>query len=119
MAFFEIIQKFFNSIGIEIKYFFSGIFGGFVSLRNIKKTTPSTFLTIFYRCVEFLVQIISGALTASYLAPVICDMVHLGERAEISVGFIIGFGGIKIVTIVSNKLLKMLKVEVPKQEEEE
>ena len=85
-----------NEYGIDVGLLVSGLFGAILltskdSARSYGKTISS---------------LVGGAAAANYIAPVIVGITKLnGMHVEYSIGFILGFTGLKSVEYVCNKLL--------------
>ena len=85
-----------ESIGINIAISVAGLFG---SLLMIGKQASHEWKTTFF-------SIISGVASANYLTPVILDITKMSVKYEVSIGFIMGFLGLKGVEIISKKIVK-------------
>jgi hypothetical protein len=90
------MKELLQSIGINIAISVAGLFG---SLLMIGKQATHQWKTTFF-------SIISGVASANYITPVILDMTKMSQKYEVSVGFIMGFLGLKGVEMISKKLVK-------------
>jgi hypothetical protein len=90
------MRELLQSIGINIAISVAGLFG---SLLMIGKQASHQWKTTFF-------SIISGVASANYLTPVILDITNMSQKYEVSIGFIMGFLGLKGVEMVSKKLIK-------------
>jgi len=93
------MKEILEEIGINIGISVAGLFG---SLLLIGKDAALQWKTSIF-------SIISGVASANYLTPVLIDIIRLDSKYEISVGFVLGFLGLKGVEMVSNKLVKDVK----------
>jgi hypothetical protein len=86
-----------KEIGIEIGFIVSGLFGAILmvsktSANNLKQT---------------ILSILSGMASANYLTPLFIEMTNMkDEKIQNGFAFIIGFLGLKLVELISEKLLK-------------
>jgi len=86
-----------KEIGIQIGFLVSGLFGAILmvsktSSNNLKQTILSLF---------------GGMASANYLTPLIVEITNLkDEKIQNGLAFIIGFLGLKLVELVSDKILK-------------
>jgi len=85
-----------ESIGINIAISVAGLFG---SLLMIGKQATHEWKTTFF-------SIVSGVASANYLTPVILDITKMSTKYEVSIGFIMGFLGLKGVELISKKIVK-------------
>lgn len=84
-------------IGINIALSVAGFFG---SLLMIGKSAASDLRTTF-------TSIIGGVASANYMTPAIVDILRLSDSEYIlSIAFLIGFMGLKLVEMLSKKLFK-------------
>jgi hypothetical protein len=91
------MKDFLAGVGINIALSVAGFFG---SLLMIGKSAATDLRTTF-------MSIIGGVASANYLTPAIVDMLRLSDSEYIlSIAFIIGFMGLKLVELVSKKLFK-------------
>ena len=82
-------------IGINIGISIAGLFG---SLLMLGKKAAINLKTTFF-------SIVTGVASANYLTPIIIDVAGVAEEYELSIGFILGFLGLKGVEYVSNKFI--------------
>ena len=94
-----------KEIGITISFLISGLFGAILmASKNAQTSVKSTILSIF-----------GGMAAANYLTPIMTDLLNLKEaRLQNGLAFIVGFLGLKLVEILSNKFLNQV---APKPEE--
>jgi len=51
-------------------------------------------------------SMLSGVACANYITPIILDMTRMDIKYQVSVGFVLGFLGLRSVEMVSKKLIK-------------
>ena len=85
-----------QSIGINIAICVAGLFGSLLMIG--KQATHEWKSTLF--------SIISGVASANYITPIVLDITKISSKYEVSVGFIMGFLGLKGVEIITKKILK-------------
>lgn len=94
------MKDFLAGIGINIALSVAGFFG---SLLTISKTSAFDLRTTF-------TSIIAGVASANYLTPAVVDILRLGDSEYVlSLAFLIGFLGLKLVEFASKKLFKGVK----------
>lgn len=96
-----------EKIGISISFLISGLFGAILmASKSAKGNIKSA-----------IVSIVGGMASANYLTPVLIDMLKLEEtKLQNGLAFIIGFLGLRLVEIVSEKFLnKIIAVDEPKK----
>lgn len=98
------MKEILEEVGINIGISVAGLFG---SLILIGKDAALQWKTSIF-------SIISGVASANYLTPVFIDIIRLDPKYEISIGFVLGFLGLKGVEMVSNKLVKSSKNDISK-----
>jgi hypothetical protein len=88
-----------KEIGITISFLISGLFGAILmASKNAQTSVKSTILSIF-----------GGMAAANYLTPIMTDLLNLKEaKLQNGLAFIVGFLGLKLVEILSNKFLKQV-----------
>jgi len=94
-----------KDIGITLSFLISGLFGAILMVsNNAKGNLKSTILSIF-----------GGMASANYLTPVMIEMLGLKEaKLQNGLAFIVGFLGLKLVEILSDKFLKQVSpIEPP------
>ena len=93
-----------HKVGIEIGFLISGLFGAvLMATRNSKTDIKSITLSL-----------VGGLSSANFLTPVIVDTLNVTNvKHQNGIAFIAGFLGLKLVEIVSEKLLE--KIDVPKK----
>lgn len=90
------MKEFIEQLGINIAISIAGLFG---SLLMIGKTAAQTWkMTIF--------SMLSGIACANYITPIILDMTRMDVKYQVSVGFVLGFLGLRSVEMISKKLIK-------------
>jgi hypothetical protein len=89
----ELIEELGINIGISV----AGLFG---ALILIGKDAAHSWKTSMF-------SIITGVASANYITPLFLDITRIDIKYQMSVGFILGFLGLKGVEIISNKLLKV------------
>lgn len=93
------IKEFLQEVGINIGISVAGLFG---ALLLIGKSATVNLKTTFF-------SIISGVASANYITPIVIDLIRVDEKYQMSIGFILGFLGLKGVEFISNKFLKKVK----------
>ena len=88
-----------KDIGITISFLISGLFGAiFMASKNAQTSIKSTILSIF-----------GGMAAANYLTPIMIELLNLKEaKLQNGLAFIVGFLGLKLVEILSNKFLNQV-----------
>ena len=88
-----------KEIGITISFLISGLFGAILmASKNTQTSIKSTILSIF-----------GGMAAANYLTPIMTDLLNLNEaKLQNGLAFIVGFLGLKLVEILSNKFLNQV-----------
>lgn len=90
------MKEFIEQLGINIAISIAGLFG---SLLMIGKNAAQTWkMTIF--------SMLSGIACANYITPIILDMTRMDVKYQVSVGFVLGFLGLRSVEMVSKKIIK-------------
>jgi hypothetical protein len=88
-----------KDFGIEIGFLISGLFGAILMVSNTSATNLK----------QTILSIVGGMASANYLTPVVIEMVNMGNtKLQNGLAFIIGFLGLKLVEVVSNKLLSKI-----------
>lgn len=94
------MKEFLEGLGINIALSVAGFFG---SLLMIGKSSAFDLRTTF-------TSIIAGVASANYMTPAIVDILRLGDSEYIlSIAFLIGFLGLKLVEVVSKKVFKQVE----------
>lgn len=94
------MKDFLEGLGIHVALSVAGFFG---SLLMIGKSSAYDLKTTF-------TSIIAGVASANYLTPAIVDMFRLADSEYVlSIAFLIGFLGLKLVEVASKKLFKSVK----------
>ena len=88
-----------KDIGITISFLISGLFGAILmASKNSQTSVKSTILSIF-----------GGMAAANYLTPIMGELLNLNEaKLQNGLAFIVGFLGLKLVEILSNKFLNQV-----------
>ena len=88
-----------KDIGITISFLISGLFGAILmASKNTETGIRSTILSIF-----------GGMAAANYLTPVMIELLNLKEaKLQNGLAFIVGFLGLKLVEVLSNKFLNQV-----------
>jgi hypothetical protein len=88
-----------KDIGITISFLISGLFGAILmASKDTQTSIKSTILSIF-----------GGMAAANYLTPIMTDLLNLEEaKLQNGLAFIIGFLGLKLVEVLSNKFLNQV-----------
>ncbi len=92
------MKELLHEIGINIGISVAGLFG---SLLLIGKNATVKLKTTFF-------SIISGVASANYITPIVLDITRVDIKYQMSVGFILGFLGLKGVEYISNKFIKKI-----------
>ena len=87
----EIIQE----LGINISISVAGLFG---SLIMVGKNAADQWKTSMF-------SIITGVASANYLTPIVVDLGRIDVKYQMSVGFVLGFLGLRGVELISNKFI--------------
>lgn len=94
------MKEFLEGLGINIALSVAGFFG---SLLMIGKSSAFDLRTTF-------TSIIAGVASANYMTPAVVDILRLGDSEYIlSIAFLIGFLGLKLVEVVSKKIFKQVE----------
>jgi len=88
-----------KEIGITISFLISGLFGAILmASKNSQTSVKSTILSIF-----------GGMAAANYLTPIMVELLNLNEaKLQNGLAFIVGFLGLKLVEIISEKFLEKI-----------
>jgi hypothetical protein len=91
----EQLQK----VGIQIGFLISGLFGAILmATKNEKTDTKSVILSL-----------VGGMSAANFLTPVLVDVLNIVNiKHQNGVAFIAGFLGLKLVELISEKLLEKI-----------
>ena len=93
-----------KDIGITISFLISGLFGAILMVSNNAQSNLKS----------AMLSIIGGMASANYLTPVMIEMLGLKEaKLQNGLAFIIGFLGLKLVEVLSNKFLKQVSPPEP------
>jgi hypothetical protein len=88
-----------KDIGITISFLISGLFGAILmASKDTQTSIKSTILSIF-----------GGMAAANYLTPIMIELLNLKEaKLQNGLAFIVGFLGLKLVEVLSNKFLNQV-----------
>lgn len=90
------MKEFVEQLGINIAISIAGLFG---SLLMIGKNAAQTWKTTIF-------SMISGVACANYITPIILDITRMDVKYQVSVGFVLGFLGLRSVETISKKFVK-------------
>lgn len=90
------MKELLHEIGINIGISVAGLFG---SLLLIGKTATVNLRATFF-------SLVSGVASANYITPIVLDITRVDVKYQMSVGFILGFLGLKGVEYITNKFIK-------------
>lgn len=90
------MKEFIEQLGINIAISIAGLFG---SLLMIGKSAAQTWKTTVF-------SMISGVACANYITPIILDITRMNVKYQVSVGFVLGFLGLRSVEVISKKFVK-------------
>jgi hypothetical protein len=89
-----------KNFGIDIGFLVSGLFG---AVLMVSKNTSQNVKSV-------VVSLIGGMASANYMTPVVVELANIKEpKLQYGLAFITGFLGLKLVEIVSDKLLNKLE----------
>lgn len=89
-------NKLLHDLGISVNLLLAGFFGALLLVRKEGKTWKDNLLTL-----------ITGSFSAAYLAPFISETLNFKSQNSLTfVGFVVGFGSIKIVEFIMEKYFK-------------
>jgi hypothetical protein len=90
------MKDFIEQLGINIAISIAGLFG---SLLMIGKNAAQTWKTTIF-------SMISGVACANYITPIILDITRMDVKYQVSVGFVLGFLGLRSVETISKKFVR-------------
>lgn len=90
------MKEFIEQLGINIAISIAGLFG---SLLMIGKSAAQTWKTTVF-------SMLSGVACANYITPIVLDISRIDIKYQVSVGFVLGFLGLRSVEIISKKFIK-------------
>lgn len=90
------MKEFIEQLGINIAISIAGLFG---SLLMIGKSAAQTWKTTVF-------SMISGVACANYITPIILDITRMDVKYQVSVGFVLGFLGLRSVEVISKKFVR-------------
>jgi len=87
-----------KSLGINLGLTLAGFFGSLLLLPRQKNWKMQ------------LIAVLSGTLSATYIAPVIIGILNIqAPNIEYGLAFIVGFSGVKITEVLEVRIMKLLK----------
>ena len=87
-----------KSLGINLGLTLAGFFGSLLLLPRQKNWKMQ------------LVAVLSGTLSATYIAPVLIGILNIqAPNIEYGLVFIVGFSGVKITEVLEVRIMKLLK----------
>jgi len=93
-----------KSLGINIGLTLAGFLGSLLLLPRQKNWKMQ------------LVAVLSGTLSATYIAPVLIGILNVqAANIEYGLAFIVGFSGVKITEVLEVRIMKLLKSSSPQQ----
>lgn len=95
------MKELIEQLGINIAISIAGLFG---SLLMIGKNAATQWRTTIF-------SMISGVACANYITPIILDITRIDIKYQVSVGFVLGFLGLRSVELISKKFVKEIKEE--------
>lgn len=93
------MKEILEEIGINIGISVAGLFG---SLILIGKDAALKWKTSIF-------SIITGVASANYITPIVLDIARVDAKYQMSIGFVLGFLGLKGVELISGKFSKSIK----------
>jgi hypothetical protein len=91
----EQLQK----VGIQIGFLISGLFGAILMATKNEKTDAKS----------VILSLVGGMSAANFLTPVLVDVLNIVNiKHQNGVAFIAGFLGLKLVELISEKLLEKI-----------
>lgn len=93
------MKELIEQLGINIAISIAGLFG---SLLMIGKNAATQWRTTIF-------SMISGVACANYITPIILDITRIDIKYQVSVGFVLGFLGLRSVELISKKFVKEIK----------
>lgn len=100
MANFDEIRQHLLSLGINIGFTFSGLFGSLLLWGDAKNWT------------QRVLSIFAGTVSATYLTPIVVDLSQIQiDGVEHGFAFVIGYSGLTVVEFLEHKYISKLKVK--------
>lgn len=90
----EDVKHFLEDIGIHIGLLMAGLFGAYLSVSVNAQLNGWQKATVM----------VSGAMTANYITPLILNYINLGNQVQYGLAFIVGFSGLKFVEWIIIKI---------------
>ena len=85
-----------KELGIDVPLIMAGFSGGFATLIKNKTLKWS----------EKAVVLCSGGMSANYITPLFAELLNVSEGTFLGLAFFVGFGGLKFVEYLFEKLHK-------------
>lgn len=95
------MKEYIEQLGINIAISIAGLFG---SLIMIGKNAAQQWRTTIF-------SMISGVACANYITPIILDITRMDQKYQVSIGFVLGFLGLRSVELISKRFVKEIKVD--------
>jgi hypothetical protein len=93
------MKEYIEQLGINIAISIAGLFG---SLIMIGKNAAQQWRTTIF-------SMISGVACANYITPIILDITRMDQKYQVSIGFVLGFLGLRSVELISKRFVKEIK----------
>ena len=93
--------EYLKEIGIDVPLIMAGFSGGFATLLRNKSLKWS----------EKAVVLGSGGMSANYITPLLADFLKVSENTFLGLAFFVGFGGLKFVEYIFEKIHKKVDNE--------
>ena len=88
-----------QKVGIQIGFLISGLFGAILMATKNEKTDAKS----------VILSLVGGMSAANFLTPVLVDVLNIVNiKHQNGVAFIAGFLGLKLVELISEKLLEKI-----------
>jgi hypothetical protein len=93
--------EYLKGIGIDVPLIMAGFSGGFATLLRNKSLKWS----------EKAVVLGSGGMSANYITPLLASFLNVSEDTYLGLAFFVGFGGLKFVEYIFEKIHKKVDDE--------
>jgi hypothetical protein len=93
--------EYLKELGIDVPLIMAGFSGGFATLLRNKSLKWS----------EKAVVLGSGGMSANYITPLLADFLKVSENTFLGLAFFVGFGGLKFVEYIFEKIHKKVDNE--------
>lgn len=90
------MKQIIEQLGINIAISIAGLFG---SLLMIGKNSAQNWRTTIF-------SMLTGVACANYITPILLDITKIDIKYQVSVGFVIGFLGLRSVELISKKFIE-------------